>query len=98
MVFQLQKPKDLFYGSAHILPGILRLHGFLKRGNAPDDGEERVNTGLVAGSSVLGYASGKGKDFRVIFFGQPGNSDRSLSHGGLMIQTALSGDGHIRVF
>ena len=98
MSLRLQKPECLFNGSAHVLPGILRLHGFLKRGNAPDDGEERVDTGLVAGGSVFGYASGKGKDFRVILFGQPGNSDRSLSHGGLMIQTALSGDGHIRVF
>ena len=75
-----KKPEDLFCRCPQVLLRVLRIHGFFQCGHSPDNREECVDPGVIAGGGVFGDASGEGQDSGVIFPGKPGHAYRGFSH------------------
>ena len=55
-----KKPEDLFCRCPQVLLRVLRIHGFFQCGHSPDNREECVDPGVIAGGGVFGDASGEG--------------------------------------
>ena len=93
----LEEPENLFCTGSQVGPGVCGIHGLFQCSDASDDGEEGVNPGVVAGGGIGGNAARKGDDLSAIFFCQRSDTYGSLSHSGLMIKTAFSGDDNVSI-
>lgn len=94
VIFLCHYPEHLLRGKFHILKRDILTHCFRKWHHTRQNREYAIDKRwILQGSACTGMfdASGKHDDFAAAGFGTAGDTDRSLAHRGLSIESSLSG-------